>query len=255
MDGARRQNVLVPLACGAKGEIRLAPVVRPWREDFKVLPARSPTAWLKEFGGMGTRDTLVMLDMASVDETGLDALRASVASADSAPIVIAVGNMVDDALRAFELGAVDIIDPMEPLGRFKATVARALTRLDEQRAGRMSRSTVSVKDGRITVGGVTVDVAAVSCLQQGDDELRIRVASGEIRVKGRLCEHDGLERAGLIWINDTTAVASTKVSEFRTGGVSSLVTAVFVDAAREWMPVSPARSAFVLGALGVAGSR
>ena len=234
-----------PLACGSQAEKRLGAAARGWRDSFNVQPARSPLAWIHDCLGRATRDTVLLIDMASVTEQRMAALHPALSDAASAPLVVAVGDAVEDALRAFEIGAVDFVEPEAPRRRIFAASERVLRRLEERRAQRLARGSVRIDACRILLGEISVDLSAVGLLQQVGPELRIKITTGEIRVSGELGDGCGLEGAGFIWLDDKTAVAASSVKEIRTGGSRSNVTAVFVDAAQEWLPVAPTRGAQV----------
>lgn len=96
---------------------------------------------------------------------------------------------------------------------------------------------------------MSFDATSIGALQQVGDELRIRIPAGEVRLRTSIHEFRELESAGIIWINDTTAVALGEIGEYRSVKGSSQVTAVFVDAVREWVTVAPARRNSIFNAL------
>lgn len=240
---------LIPIANGAQAARRMVPVVRPWRKAFRVAPLMSLPYWVSGPTALGGRDTVLLIDMASASEGALDAVRPALSDVDTAPVVVAVGGTAEDALRAFDIGAIDIVDPRDPQRRFYTTVDRVLVRLNDQRAERASRCTVRVGIGKVFFGAIGVEVEALNVLQQVGRDLVIRVPTGEIRVHGHVSAHPDLERIGLVWINDTTVVATSSVSDVRTGPGGLGVTAVRVDSSHEWMPVAPTRSVAVRQAL------
>lgn len=234
-----------PLAHGAPAGKRVAVASRAWRKWFAVQSVQSPLAWIHDFPEKGTRDSILLLDMASLDDKQLAHLVNILNSSASAPLVIAIGDAVDEALRAYEIGAVDFVPMEAPAERIRSAAERALRRLAERRAVRQARASVRIDDCRILLGQISVELSAVGILQQVGTELRVKISTGEIRVSGELGDARGLEGAGFIWLDDKTAVALSAVKELRTGGSRSDVTAVFVDASQEWMPVAPTRGAQV----------
>lgn len=247
-EGDRRLAV-VTLGCGARSQIRLARAVRPWRESFQVLTGHTPATWSKQFAGVGCRGTILLVDMASIDDVALDLIGAASATVGSAPLVVAIGNQVNDALRAFEIGAVDIVDPEQPSKRFSAVASRVRERFDQQQAASAAFCTAVFEDGKLKVGGVSFDAASIVSLQQVGNELRIRIPAGEVRLKTSIHEFRELEAAGIVWVNDTTAVAIGEIGDYRSVKGSTQVTAVFIDGVREWVTVAPSRRSSIFNAL------
>lgn len=149
---------------------------------------------------------LVIIDRALPGEDGLDVLeRASAAQPGLSGVVIIDSPSADDAVRAMQAGACDLISPRTKAGEVRQRIEAAArkaerTRTRDERIGRLRKLCHTLKDAREQVSGQVGELCndLVDAYRDMSDQLTDTRMTGELEMLlGQELEIEGLLRAML----------------------------------------------------------